>query len=69
MNRLYQMPKEKAQQLLNLAKEQVPLGVYAIEKNKILELRNDKCGSVTQLKTMKRQLKKAGYKVYANGVD
>ncbi len=63
------MPKEKAQQLLNLAKEQVPLGVYAIEKNKILELRNDKCGSVTQLKTMKRQLKKAGYKVYANGVD
>lgn len=69
MNRVYSMPKAKAQQLLKLAKEQVSLGVYAVEKDKIIELRNDKCKSVTQVKSMKRQLKKAGYKVYANGVD
>lgn len=63
------MTKNQAQNLLKLAKEQVPMGVYAIEKDKILELRNDKCKSVTQVKSLKRQFKKAGFKVYANGVD
>ncbi|MCR5835977.1 MAG: hypothetical protein K6G88_05700 [Lachnospiraceae bacterium] len=69
MNRVYQMSKNKALNLLQLAKEQVPFGIYAIEKDKTLELRNDKCKSITQLKDLKRQFKKAGYRVYANGAD
>lgn len=40
-----------------------------LEKGKVLELRNDKCKSKTQVKSLKRQFKKAGFKVYANGVD
>ena len=63
------MSKNKALNLLQLAKEQVPFGIYAIEKGKTLELRNDKCKSITQLKDLKRQFKKAGYRVYANGAD
>ncbi len=45
------------------------MGIYALEKEKTLELRNDKCKSKTQVKNLKRQFKKAGFKVYANGVD
>ena len=63
------MTKNQAQNLLKLAKEQVPMGIYALEKDKILELRKDKCNSKTQVKSLKRQFKKAGFKVYANGVD
>lgn len=63
------MTKNQAQNLLKIAKEQVPMGVYAIEKDKILEMRNDRCDSVTKVKSLKRQFKKAGFRVYANGVD
>lgn len=65
--RVYQMSKNKAMNLLRIASEQVPRGIYALEKNKIIEMRNDRCSSVTQVKNLKRQFKKAGFKVYANG--
>ena len=48
MNRLYQMSQKEYQGLLQVAKEQVPLGIYAIEKQGYAELRCDKCSSVTQ---------------------
>ena len=65
--RVYQMLKNKAMNLLRIASEQVPRGIYALEKDKIIEMRNDRCSSVTQVKNLKRQFKKAGFKVYANG--
>lgn len=52
---------------LKVASEQVPFGVYAVEKNNYAELRNDRCKSSTQLKAMIRQYKQAGYKVHYNG--
>lgn len=67
MNRLYRMSQKEFQGLLQVAAEQVPLGIYAIEKQGYAELRCDKCSSVTQLKDLTRQFKVAGYKVYANG--
>ena len=67
--RVYQMSKNKVMNLLRIASEQVPRGIYALEKDKIIEMRNDRCSSVTQVKNLKRQFKKAGFKVYANGVD
>ena len=66
--KVYQMSKNKAMNLLRLASEQVPRGIYALEKDKVIEMRNDKC-SVSQVKKLKRQFKKAGFRVYANGVD
>ena len=67
MNRLYQMSQKEYQGMLKLASEQVPFGLYAIEKQGYAELRCDKCSSVTQLKSLTRQFKAQGIKVHANG--
>ena len=61
------MRREEYESLLKLGSEQVPFGVYAVEKNGEAEIRLDHCKSVTQLKTLIRQFKAQGYKVYANG--
>ena len=67
MNRLYQMNQKEYQELLQVASDQVPFGIYAIEKQGYAELRCDKCSSVTQLKSLTRQFKAQGVKVHANG--
>lgn len=61
------MSKKEYQGLLGIASEQVPFGVYAIEKKDYAELRVDHCKSITQLKSLKRSFKAQGFKVYANG--
>ncbi len=66
MNRVYRMSQEEYQGLLKMASDQVPFGVYAIEKKGYAELRNDKCESNTQLKTLIRGFKAQGFKVLAN---
>ena len=65
-NRMYQMNRKEYKGLLKVAKEQVPFGIYALEKADYAELRCDKCDSVTQLKELIRQFKKQGFKVYSN---
>lgn len=60
------MTREEYQGLLEIAKEQVPLGVYALEKADYAELRNDHCKSVTQLKALTREFKSQGFKVMSN---
>ena len=67
MTRIYRMSRTEYQGLLEIAKEQVPRGVYALEKNDYAELRNDACTSKTKLKDMIRIFKSQGFKVYANG--
>ena len=66
-NRIYRMSQKEYEGLLKIAREQVLLGVYALEKNNYAELRCDKCKSVTKLKELIRQFKDQGFKVYANG--
>lgn len=67
MNRTYQMNQKEYQGLLQVASEQVTMGVYALEKDDYAELRCDKCKSVTQLKELIRQFRAGGFKVYSNG--
>lgn len=67
MNHLYQMNQKEYKGLLQTASEQVPFGIYAIEKQGYAELRCDKCKSVTQLKSLTRQFKAQGFKVHSNG--
>ncbi len=67
MTRMYRMSQSEYQGLLKVASEQVPFGVYAVEKKDYAELRNDKCESVTQLKKLIRAFRQEGYKVHANG--
>ena len=65
--RTYQMSKKEFEGLLKIASEQVPIGVYAIEKKDYAELRCDKCESITQLKSLIRKFKAQGLKVHSNG--
>lgn len=65
--RVYQMNRKEYQGLLETAKEQVPLGIYALEKDDYAELRCDRCGSITQLKKLRRGFLAQGFKVHCNG--
>ncbi|BFK24473.1 hypothetical protein F320042A7_00430 [Blautia producta] len=65
--RIYRMTRKEYQGLLEMVREQVPLGIYALEKVDYAELRHDHCKSTTQLKAMMRQFKAQGFKVMANG--
>ena len=66
-NNLYKMTRQEYQGLRQIASDQVPLGIYAVEKNNYAELRNDKCDSVTQLKKLIQEYKAKGFKVRQNG--
>ena len=65
-SRLYEMGLEELNNLLKVASEQIPLGVYAVQKGNYVELCRDKCNSITELKKHKRAYKSNGFKVYAN---
>lgn len=67
-NRMWAMSREEYQNLLKVAKEQIPMGIYAIEKKDYAELRADRCESITQLKVLTRTFKQHGFKVLANRV-
>ena len=66
--RSWKMNRKRFESLLRLGSEQVPFGVYAIEKNGYAEMRHDHCKSRSELKQLRRAYKARGYKVYANGV-
>lgn len=63
------MSRKEYQGLLKVASDQVPFGIYAIEKGDYAEMRNDKCQSMTKLKKTIRAFKQQGFKVLANGKD
>lgn len=63
----WKVNQERYKSILAVGKEQVPFGVYAIEKDGQAEMRCDHCKSITQLKNLIRQFKSQGFKVYANG--
>ena len=52
--------------LLQVARENVPFGIYAIEKNGYAELMNVRVMSRTKLKELTRVYRSQGYKVYTN---
>lgn len=66
-NNLYEMSNSEYKGLLKVAAEQIPLGVYAIEKKGYAELCRYKCSSITELKKLKQNLRKQGFKVHYNG--
>ena len=66
MNRVYRMSRKEYQGLLEVASEQVPFGIYALEKEGYAELRHDRCESITQLKSLSREFKSRGFRVLSN---
>jgi len=65
-NRTYGMSRKEYEGLLGIASEQVPFGIYAVEKKDYAELLNIKCKSITQLKNLKRSYRSQGFKVHSN---
>ena len=65
-NRLYRMSQKEYQGLLQVASEQVPFGIYAVEKKDYAELRCDNCESMSQLKKLTRGFKAQGFRVLSN---
>lgn len=60
-NRVYQMDKKKLKGLFDIAKEHVKLGIYAVEKHNIIEMKRDILPSKTKLKEEIRKYKEQGY--------
>lgn len=54
-NRVWKMSTKEFKGLLEVAKEQVPFGIYAVEKDGYAELRSDKAKSITHLKKQIQQ--------------
>lgn len=65
----YRMSRTEYEGLLKVASEQVPFGIYAVEKKEYAELRCDRCSSMTQLKKLTRQFSQQGFKVLSNKGD
>lgn len=69
MNKVYKMTNVQADEVLKVAKEQIPFGIYAVKKGNMLIMCRDKASSKTQLKKMIRDYKAKGFtKVYSNGL-
>lgn len=65
-NTIYEIPSQQAHALADSAKKYVPIGIYAVEKDGILELKKESAQSKTQLKRMVREYKEKGFKVWWN---
>lgn len=65
-NNAYEMGIEQADAILKIASEQIPFGIYAVEKDGIVELRKDKCQSKKELNRLVIDFQEKGFKVYFN---
>lgn len=63
---VYETNRKGLRGILKVAKEQVPFGIYAIEKDEICELRKDKFENKEDLKKEVVEFKGKGFKVYCN---
>ncbi len=60
------MGTQQYKELLNMAKEQIPKGIYAVEKKGYAELKNEAVASTTKLMRQVKAYQALGFKVYYN---
>ena len=60
------MSRRQARNLLNIASEQVPQGIYAVEFSGYIEMLNMPMSS-EDIKAKRKELGRQGIRVYANG--
>ena len=63
--RVYQMSPQEAKDLLEVAAELVPRGIYGLKYKDYIEIRNDHM-SASQIKAARRAYRRQGVRVYAN---
>ena len=66
-NKVYEMTKEQAKGTLNVAKNLVPCGIYAVQKGDTIELKCQPYVYKQNLKKAVAEYVKRGFKVYYNG--
>lgn len=63
---LYEMGRKEYSGVLKVASEQIPFGMYAVEKDGICELRKDTFDSKEELKKAVAEYAAKGFKVHYN---
>ncbi len=63
---IYEMDKKQFRSVLDIAKKSVKMGIYAVEKDGIAEMKNEKFESKEDLKKSVAEYEKNGFKVYHN---
>lgn len=67
--RAWKMNKAQVKEILKLASEKVPFGVYAIRKGAdYYELQNLPASSKSEIKDFRKKMRSQGIKVYCNGI-
>lgn len=64
---VYEMTRKQCDGVLETASKQVPSGIYAVEKDGIVELKNDRFQNRKQLNEEIVKYHRKGFKVYWNG--
>lgn len=65
-NSLYEMGRKEYRGVLKVASQQIPCGIYAVEKDGICELRKDTFDSKEELKKAVADYAAKGFKVHYN---
>ena len=63
---IYEMGRKEYRGILKVASEQIPFGIYAVEKDGICELRKDTFDSKEELKKTVAEYAAKGFKVLYN---
>ena len=63
---VYGMTRKKLNSVLKIASNQIPFGIYAIEKGGICELRKDTFDNIGELGKAVQEYKAKGFKVIYN---
>ena len=65
-NHVYGMMRKQLNSVLKIASDQIPFGIYALEKDGICELRKDTFDSVGELERAVSEYELNGFKVLHN---
>ena len=63
----YNMPKKQVEGVIEFARKRVSFGIYAIEKKKAVELKNEPYETKESLEKAIKAYEEQGFKVYYNG--
>lgn len=66
-DKIYEMDKKQLTKLLDIAKKYVKIGIFAVEKCGIVEVKKETFKSKDDLKKAIAEYVKNGFKVYYNG--
>lgn len=64
---IYELTREQCNMILSVMKKYIKRGIYAVEKDGIIELKKDKYPSSERLRIAINKYKENGFKVYYNG--